>query len=97
MSQNLDNHIKLAAKKHGIPGASVAVLRGPKIVSEVATGVINRNTKVRATTDTVFQIGSITKTFTASMIMQLRDESLLDLDDPIVKYLPDSHRTRASR
>jgi len=89
MSINLEEVVKRAAKAHGVPGASVAVLKGQEIVSQVATGVVNRNTRVRATTDTVFQIGSITKTFTASMIMQLRDEGRLELDDVVVKHLPD--------
>jgi CubicO group peptidase (beta-lactamase class C family) len=86
---DIENVVKNAARTHGVPGASVAVLRGQMIASEVATGVINRDTRVRTTTDTVFQIGSITKTFTATMIMQLRDEGRLDLDELVVKYLPD--------
>jgi CubicO group peptidase (beta-lactamase class C family) len=86
---NLEEVVKRAAKAHGVPGASVAVLKGQNIVSQVATGVVNRNTRVRATTDTVFQIGSITKTFTATMIMQLRDEGRLALDDVVLKHLPD--------
>ena len=86
---DIENVVKNAARMHGVPGASVAVLKGQTIVSEVATGFINRDTRVRTTTDTVFQIGSITKTFTATMIMQLRDEGRLDLDELVVKYLPD--------
>jgi CubicO group peptidase (beta-lactamase class C family) len=38
--------------------------------------------------DTQFRIGSITKTFTATLVMQCRDEGLLDLDDPLDKHLP---------
>lgn len=43
------------------------------------------------TTDTVFQIGSISKVFTATLVMQLVDEGLLSLDTPIAKYLPEFH------
>jgi CubicO group peptidase (beta-lactamase class C family) len=86
---DIESLVKGAARTHGVPGASVAVLKGQTVVGEVATGVINRDTRVRTTTDTVFQIGSITKTFTATMIMQLRDERRLDLDEPVVKYLPE--------
>lgn len=39
-------------------------------------------------TDTQFRIGSITKTFTAVLVLRLRDEGLLDLDDPLEKHLP---------
>ncbi|WP_432102793.1 serine hydrolase domain-containing protein [Streptomyces sp. bgisy091] len=38
--------------------------------------------------DTQFRIGSLTKTFTAVLVMRLRDEGLLDLDDPLEKHLP---------
>ncbi|MFJ7253026.1 serine hydrolase domain-containing protein [Streptomyces sp. NPDC098085] len=38
--------------------------------------------------DTQFRIGSITKTFTAVLVLRLRDEGLLDLDDPLEKHLP---------
>ena len=42
-----------------------------------------------ATTDSVFQIGSITKVWTATVVMQLVDEGLLDLDAPVVEVLPE--------
>lgn len=73
---------------HKIPGASVAVLT-EQGVAEAASGTINKNTGVETTTDTVFQIGSITKVWTATLIMMLVDEGLLDLDEPVVRYLPE--------
>ncbi|MYU48145.1 serine hydrolase, partial [Streptomyces sp. SID7803] len=38
--------------------------------------------------DTQFRIGSLTKTFTAVLVLRLRDEGLLDLSDPLEKHLP---------
>ena len=73
---------------HHIPGASLAVLAGDEVI-EVAAGVINKNTGIEATTDTLFQIGSITKVWTASLVMMAVDEGLLDLDEPVVTYLPE--------
>jgi CubicO group peptidase (beta-lactamase class C family) len=58
-------------------------------VGEAAAGVINLDTQVPTTTDTIFQIGSITKPHTATLIMQLVDEGKVELDAPIVEYLPD--------
>lgn len=78
---------RLIADYH-IPGASLAVLAGDELV-EVAAGVINKNTGIETTTDTLFQIGSITKVWTATLVMMAVDEGLLDLDEPIVKYLPE--------
>jgi CubicO group peptidase (beta-lactamase class C family) len=97
--KDLDKELKRQIRKHKVPGASVAVLRGKRIVARSAAGVVNKNTQVKTTTDTLFQIGSITKPMTATMIMQLRDEGKLKLDDPILTYLPnfriaDMHRLR---
>jgi CubicO group peptidase (beta-lactamase class C family) len=76
------------ADKHGVPGASLAVLAGGEVV-EAATGVLNLRTGHPVTTDSLFQIGSITKVWTVTLVMQLVDEGLLDLDEPIVTYLPE--------
>src|SRR6185369_2591113 len=54
-----------------------------------ASGLLNLDTKVEATPDSVFQIGSIGKIFTTTLIMQLVDEERLGLDDPVIKHLPD--------
>jgi CubicO group peptidase (beta-lactamase class C family) len=70
-----------------VPGAAVAVLAGDE-VAEQAAGVLNLRTGVEATTDSVFQIGSITKLWTATLVMQLVDDGLLDLDEPVRTYLP---------
>jgi len=77
-----------ARERHGTPGASIAVL-APGRVDVAATGLLNISTGVEATTDSLFQIGSITKVWTATLAMQLVDEGLLDLDVPIRTYLPE--------
>ena len=58
------------AAKHGVVGAALAVGQGGEIF-EAVTGVVNRNTGVEVTADSVFQIGSITKLFTTTLIMEL--------------------------
>ncbi len=73
---------------HHIPGASLAVLHGDEVI-EAAAGVVNKNTGVETTTDTLFQIGSITKSWTATLVMMAVEEGLLDLDAPVVTYLPE--------
>jgi CubicO group peptidase (beta-lactamase class C family) len=73
--------------EHEVPGAAVAVLAGGD-TAEAATGVLNTATGVAATTDSVFQLASITKMWTATLVMQLVDERLLDLDRPVRRYLP---------
>jgi CubicO group peptidase (beta-lactamase class C family) len=76
------------AERYRVPGAALAVMCGDEIV-EAANGVVNANTGVEATTDSVFQIGSITKLFTATLVMQLVDEGLVELDVPVQRYLPE--------
>jgi CubicO group peptidase (beta-lactamase class C family) len=73
--------------EHEVPGAAVAVLAGDDI-AEAASGVLNTGTGVAATTNSVFQLASVTKLWTATLIMQLVDERLLDLDRPVCTYLP---------
>src|SRR5688500_14952915 len=53
-------------------------------------GVLNAATGVETTADSLFQIGSISKSWTASMIVQLAAEGRLRLDDPVVKLLPEA-------
>src|ERR1700744_3098554 len=71
-----------------VPGAAIGVYRAGEVFA-FAAGVLSHATKGEATTDSVFQIGSITKTWTATLVMQLADEGLLDLDAAVVQYLPD--------
>ncbi|MGC4110090.1 MAG: serine hydrolase domain-containing protein [Nocardioides sp.] len=74
--------------RHDVPAAGVAVLADGEVV-EHAAGVLSTNTGVEATTDSVFQIGSVTKLWTSSLVMQLVDEGAVDLDATVRTYLPD--------
>ncbi len=85
---NLPRKLKAAIKKYEVPGASIAVLRNGKLIASEAAGVINLDTQVPATVDTVFQIGSITKPMTTTLVMGLIDEGKLELDAPVSRYLP---------
>ncbi|MGW5742842.1 serine hydrolase [Amycolatopsis sp. NPDC003861] len=76
------------ARKHRVPGASLGILRGGERVL-ASHGVLNTATGVEVTDDSVFQIGSITKVWTATVAMQLVDEGLLKLDAPIADVLPE--------
>jgi CubicO group peptidase (beta-lactamase class C family) len=75
------------AAEHEVVGVSVAVLVDGDVV-QAATGHANRAAHIEATPDTIFQIGSVTKVYTATLVMQLADEGKLDLDEPVSTYLP---------
>ena len=67
--QALQDRLQELATKYDVPGASLAVLTPDGVVT-AAVGELNRDTGVEATTDSLFQIGSITKVYTAALVMQ---------------------------
>ena len=73
---------------HHIPALSLSVWQD-NTLHQAAAGCLNLNTGVTATTDSIFQIGSITKVMTACLVMQLVDEGKVDLDAPVKNYLHD--------
>ena len=73
---------------HDVPAAQVAVLAGGEVV-DAAAGLLSTATGVEATPDAVFQIGSITKVWTATLVLQLVDEGRIGLDDPVHTHLPE--------
>ncbi len=73
-----------------IPGMSAIVSKDGKIIFENYLGYSNLDTKERIDSETLFPIASITKTFSATLLMQLVEEGKLSLEDPINKYLPES-------
>jgi dipeptidyl aminopeptidase/acylaminoacyl peptidase len=81
------------AERHHVPGATLGILRMGQgrddELAEAAFGVLNKETGVEVTTDTLFQIGSITKVWTTTVVMQLVDEGLLDLEAPVAEVLPE--------
>jgi CubicO group peptidase (beta-lactamase class C family) len=75
------------ARQARVPGAALGIWTdGQEILA--ACGVLNRATRARVSIDSVFQVGSITKLWTASMIMQLVDEGQLSLDTTVAQALP---------
>lgn len=71
-----------AVDAHGVPGAACGVLQGGD-VEVVADGCANLGTGVEATPDTLFQIGSITKLYTTTLVMQAHSAGVLALDEPV--------------
>lgn len=88
VGEHLRSTLGSLIETHGVPAASVAVLVDGEILTHAA-GLLSTATQIEATTDAVFQIGSITKVWTATLVMQLVDEGLVDLDEPVRTYLPE--------
>ena len=75
--------------KHKIPGLSIAVVDRDGILWSAGFGYTDKDKKTPVTPDTIFAIGSITKTVTATAVMLAVQDGLVELDAPITKYIPD--------
>ncbi|TMP37534.1 serine hydrolase domain-containing protein [Pseudoalteromonas rubra] len=72
----------------GQPGIAVRIEQGSKLLYSAANGLADIESKLPLNTEQVFQIGSITKQFTAAAILQLADRKKLSIQDPLGKYIP---------
>ncbi len=72
-----------------VVGSSFALVQDGRVLSRINRGTADRERNHPVTDDTIYHWASITKTFTAIAIMQLRDRGRLSLDDPAVKYIPE--------
>ncbi|NOY73856.1 MAG: beta-lactamase family protein [Gammaproteobacteria bacterium] len=75
-------------KKNDIVGLSIALIDDQKIIWSAGFGYADEKKKIKATSDTIYRVGSITKLFTATAIMQLAEQGKLDIDQPLQHYLP---------
>ena len=72
----------------GPPGVSLGVVHDQELVWTAGFGWADVERRTPAGPDTLYRIASITKTFTATAILQLRDAGKLQLDDPLARHLP---------
>ncbi|HEX5014300.1 MAG TPA: serine hydrolase domain-containing protein, partial [Candidatus Limnocylindrales bacterium] len=74
-----------------LPGLAVGVVRDGRLAWSSGLGFADRAAARPVTTHTLFRVASITKSFTATAVLQLRDEGRLRLDDPLVAHVPEVH------
>ncbi|MGZ0142011.1 serine hydrolase domain-containing protein [Rhodococcus qingshengii] len=86
ITDQLDSIVDAAVNSTGIPGAMVGIW-GPAGNYVKVAGVSDTATKAPMETDFYHRIGSVTKTFTVTALLQLVDEGKIGLDDPISKYV----------
>ena len=95
---NNDNHLKLIKECENfilknmesgdIVGVSAAVIINDSVIWKKGFGYSDKEKKVPMSVNTAANIASVTKTFTALAIMQLLEKGLLDINEPLTKYLP---------
>lgn len=89
LRERLELLMREAQARERLPSVAAAVTRAGEPVWSGALGLADAAAGRAATPDTQYRVGSITKTFTAAAILQLRDAGALDLDDRLGDHLPD--------
>lgn len=87
--ERLDKAFQYELEAKQIPAMSVALVDGNRTVWSRGYGFQDAEKRVRATSETVYRVGSISKLFTDVAVMQLVEEGRLKLDEPVSSYLPD--------
>ena len=87
--------INRTLERERVTGAAIGVVRDQELVWSLGFGYADLATDRVPDADTLFRCGSITKTLTATAIMQLRDEGKLAIDDPIARYIPEFGAVKA--
>lgn len=84
------NQLKTDVATDNIRGSiSAAVVKNNRIIWSAAFGYADRDKNIMADTNTIYRIGSITKIFTATLLMLLVEDKKIKLDDPVETYLPE--------
>jgi len=82
----VDRHVETQMRNLHIPGVSLAVVREGRVVKAKGYGLANIEANSAATPKTVYELGSISKQFTATAVMMLVEEGKIGLDDPLTRY-----------
>ena len=86
--KGLDEFVEMRMEEWNVPGIAIAVVRDSQVVLTKGYGWANVEGKQRVDAGTLFAIGSSSKAFTATGVMQLVDEGKVDLDEPVITYVP---------
>ncbi len=84
----VENNVPEMMREAQLPGFSIAVVKDGETIYADAFGARDTKKNLPATTDTLFGIGSITKSFVAISILQLVEQGKISLDDPVAEHLP---------
>ena len=90
LHEELGRKLRAAQAEQRLPSVSASVFRRGAILWQDSTGVADIEAAQVASPNTQYRIGSITKTFTAVCVLQLRDAGELSLDDPLTAVIPES-------
>jgi CubicO group peptidase (beta-lactamase class C family) len=84
----LDDYIARHMRETGAPGMTLSLANRDGLIRASTYGFADTKAKARVVPETMFEIGSVSKSFVGLALLQLRDEGKLDLNKPVVEYLP---------
>lgn len=84
----IDAYLAEQVGSEALPGAALAIIAGDEIVFVKGYGVTSLESKEPVTPASIFPIGSVSKSMTATAILQLQEQGLIDIDAPVQQYLP---------
>lgn len=87
--QSIDASVQRAMEVFNAPGMAVSIVHEGELVHSAGYGDLGIESSQRVDDGTLYQIGSVSKAFTAAAIAVLADEGRLDWDDPVIDYLPE--------
>ena len=93
LTPSISEYVKAEMERQHIPGLSLLVAKGGKVVLAQGFGFANVELQVPVKPETIFQSGSVGKQFTATAVMMLVDEGKVGLDDPLTKYFKDARQS----
>ncbi len=88
LKKDYQKEIEKLMRKKNIPGTSVVLIEKDSIIWEAYFGYADKDEMVKVDSNTLFKTGSVTKLFTGTAVMQLKERGLIDLDAPVNDYLP---------
>ena len=89
IERSLADNIERKLRQERLPGLAIGVVLDQELVWSGGFGYADPAARRQPNADTISRVASITKTLTATAILQLRDEGLLSLDDPLAQHLPE--------
>ena len=95
-ADNVDDAIHAEMQQHPIPGLALEIIRNGKPAKIAGYGLANLEWSNAVTADTVFEIGSVSKQFTAAGILLLQQDGKLSVDDKLSKHIKEGVRQNSS-
>lgn len=88
-NSEFSTHVAEQLEKYNIPGGAYVIVKNNKIVSLETFGHVDKTKLQKVDSNTVFRLASVSKTFASTITTMLAQEHVLNLSDPITKYVPD--------